>query len=183
MSLVCPPLKPGPVPGVRVGRLPGAESVNVALAQALEARWDAPETRRTHQVDGRFENIYIRRQDLPEVEPVLDAAESYARQILGRSDLRLGFWLNRMAPGEHTGLHSHEEDDELLSGVYYVQVPKRSGRLLLHHGGRHHALEPLAGELYFFAPSVPHAVETNQSTTVRLSIAFNFGPSQAERVG
>jgi uncharacterized RmlC-like cupin family protein len=169
----------GAVPGVRIGALADSAALNVALAAAVEARWDAPDTRRSHQVGGRFENVYIERDNLPEARPVLDAAMAYARELLGRSDLRLGFWLNRMAPGERTGLHTHEEEGELLSGVYYVRVPPHSGRLLLHHGAERHALVPAAGQFFFFAPAVPHGVEINRSDAVRLSLAFNVGPDGA----
>jgi hypothetical protein len=175
MNVRTEPLRPGPVPGVQCGRLAGADALNAALAQAVDSLWDAPDTRRTHQVNGRFENIYITLERLPEARPVLEAAGTYARRILGRRDLRLGFWLNRMAPGELTGLHTHEEDDELLSGVYYVEVPPDSGRLLLHLGGKEHAVAPSAGDFCFFAPAVPHAVETNAGEGIRLSLAFNVG--------
>ena len=79
-----------------------------------------------------------------------------------------------MGPGAETTLHCHDDDDERLSGVYYVRVPKHSGKLIIHRGTQriHHA--PQEGQWVFFAPETPHAVSVNRSDKLRLSVAFNF---------
>lgn len=54
---------------------------------------------------------------------------------LGRHRLLgCGFWLNAQGPGQSTSEHTHEELDELLSGVYYLSAPERSGDLILRDG-------------------------------------------------
>ena len=159
-------------------RLPDAEAINQRIRAAFENLQSDDFTRRTHFISGRFENLYLDRQRIPELETVLGNAESYARTILkrGRQPLRLGFWFNAQEPGQETSLHTHDEDDELLSGVYYVTVPKHSGKLVLLDGQLTTRIMPKAGHFLFFPPSLPHRVEINRSMEQRLSIAFNLGP-------
>jgi hypothetical protein len=160
-------------------RLPDAERINTALAAAFGSLGDADFTRRTHYFGGRYENLYLERTRIPEVARVLDYAETCAREILGREGpLRCGFWLNAQGPGQSTTPHNHDENDELLSGVYYVQVPPDSGDLLLLDGWLNVRVTPAAGLMLFFPPQLVHQVETNHSEGLRLSLAFNFGPAE-----
>ncbi len=159
-------------------RLPDAEAINQRIRAAFDNLRAEDFSRRTHFIGGRFENLYLERQRIPELEIVLGHAESCARAILkrGRQPLRLGFWFNAQEPGQETSLHTHDEDDELLSGVYYVTVPKHSGKLVLLDGQLTTRIMPKAGHFLFFPPSLPHRVEVNRGTERRLSIAFNLGP-------
>jgi hypothetical protein len=125
---------------------------------------------------GRFENIYVPRQRLPELSALSDFVLAAASQILHKSPLRHGFWFNEMHPGHHTTLHSHEEDDELLSAVCYLQCPENSGRLILHDDDAQIVVTPRPGLVVLFPPDLPHEVEENASRETRLSLAFNFGP-------
>jgi len=90
--------------------------------------------------------------------------------------LRCGFWFNAQRPGQFTSEHTHEELDELLSGVYYLSAPERSGDLILRDGPLSIHVTPAAGLFLFFPPNLSHRVETNRSDALRLSLAFNFGP-------
>jgi hypothetical protein len=161
--------------------LPDAEAVNRRIAETFSALREPDFTRRTHFFGGRFENLYVERERIPALAPVLHHAQACARQILGRGprSLRIGFWLNAQGPGQSTSEHTHEELDELLSGVYYVQVPPGSGDLLLRDGHFRVQVTPVAGMFVFFPPNLPHSVEANGSDRQRLSIAFNFGPGTA----
>jgi len=159
--------------------LPNAEPVNEALRAAFERERDAPDVRRTHHFAGRFENTYISAARLPEIAPVSSFALRVASSVLGRPSLRHGFWFNEMHPGQRTTLHSHEEDDELLSGVYYLACPAHSGRLILHDDEAQIAVTPRPGLLVLFPPDLPHEVEANDSRQTRLSVAFNFGPADS----
>jgi hypothetical protein len=156
--------------------LPQAQTVNRRLIEAFEREKDAPDVRRTHMFEGRYENTYVPLARLPELAPVSTFALRKAEQLLHRRGLRQGFWFNAMPPGSRTTLHSHEETDELLSAVYYVQCEKNSGRLLLHDGEAQIAVTPRSGLLVLFPPDLPHEVEQNASAAMRLSVAFNFGP-------
>ncbi len=166
-----------PLAGVHVTELPGADAANRALRQGFARENSRDDVRRTHSFNGRFENIYIAGDRLPELRPVSDFALSTARHILERDSLRMGCWFNAMPPGHSTTLHTHEEEDELLSAVYYIHTPANCGRLVLHHDQTMTFIEPRAGLLVVFPPGLPHEVERNDSEQTRLSVAFNFGPT------
>ena len=44
--------------------------------------------------------------------------------------------IHAMDAGQRTTLHHHDENDELLSAVYYIRVPENSGNLILHDAGK-----------------------------------------------
>lgn len=165
------------LPPLRQAFLPGAAAVNAALAAQYAALGDDPRIRRSHAFHGRFENTYVPAQLVPALAPVSDWVLAQARAVLGRDALHWGFWFNEMGPGHRTSLHAHEEDDELLSAVYYIQVPPDSGRLVLWDGDHDVRIEPQPGMLLMFPPELPHEVEENRSAGTRLSVAFNFGPA------
>ena len=88
-----------------------------------------------------------------------------------------------MPPGSTTTLHSHGDYDELLSAVYYLQVPEDSGKLIIYSTTKNDNTEkieitPHAGEFIFFAPDIRHEVSRNNSDEHRLSIGINFGVKQ-----
>lgn len=171
---------PQPLSHVYFAELPNANSINTALISAYQREKGAEDLRRTHHFGGRFENVYIPAERLAEFGPVNDFVRHNAMQILGRHSLRQGFWFNEMHPGHRTSLHSHEELDELLSAVYYIQCPPDSGKLLLHDDDALITITPRPGMLVLFPPDLPHEVEENQAQTFRLSVAFNFGPTDPE---
>lgn len=163
---------------VRFAELPGAEALNPVLVAAFAREAAEPATRRTHYFAGRHENTYIALDRIPELAPVHAFALAAARQVLGRSQLRQGFWFNEMHPGQRTTPHDHTGGDELLSGVYYVNFPADSGRLVLHDDEAVITVTPRAGLLVLFPPDLPHEVEEHRGVGTRLSVAFNFGPPQ-----
>ncbi len=152
---------------------------SVLIQQYLKVR-DDPQTRKTHYFEGRFENIYVDRQQIPALNTVLDQAAREVQKILGTDRLpRVGFWFNEMMPGHRTLLHTHDDDDELMSGVYYLEVPEHSGDLLLGKPGMQQRITPKAGNFVFFPPDLCHEVDVNGSSERRLSVGMNFGLSQA----
>ncbi len=158
-------------------QLPDAAAVNREILLQYRAASGDPQLQRTHYFEGRYENIYIPRARIPALEPVLEAARQGAARFLQRAPLELsvGFWFNEMGPGHVTLPHHHEEDDELASGVYYVNVPPDSGDLVLEQGAAETRISPREGMLVFFPPDVVHRVTENRSDGVRLSIGMNFG--------
>lgn len=161
---------------VHIARLNGAEDLNLNLLKAFERERDGFHVRRSHMFAGRFENTYIDLPYIPELRPLAEAALSCARELTDRTRLKWGYWFNEMAPGHVTTLHTHDDDDELLSGVYYLRVPPNSGRLIVHTPPAVTCIVPEAGMFVFFPPDAPHEVERNDGDGTRLSIAFNFGP-------
>jgi len=160
-----------------VAMLPDAGSINKAILDAYASLGDDPALERSHFFAGRYENIYVPEARMPALHPVLAAARKGAADYLQQPALVLsvGFWFNEMEPGQVTLPHRHDEDDELVSGVYYVHVPRNSGDLLLTHGDVSARVQPVAGQFVFFAPDVLHEVTENRSTETRLSIGMNFG--------
>lgn len=170
-------------------RHPRAEALNSSLAHGFASLGDDDFTRRSHFIDGRFENLYIELDQLPGLAEVLAFARDQARRLLssGRATwleeqvdaeqpLRSGFWINAMQPGQSTSRHAHEECDELLSGVYYIVTPAAAGDILFHEPPFETRVRPEPGLMLLFAPALEHSVETNRSDQQRLCIAFNIGP-------
>jgi hypothetical protein len=153
-------------------------ALNASICSAFHALAGHSATRKTHFFDGRFENIYIERRRIAQLDAVLDEALRCARRILGRpaAPLKAGFWFNAMPPGSRTLLHRHDDYDELLSGVYYLQVPENSGDLVLYSDDTPAVVRPVEGNFVFFDPQVPHEVTRNDSDGLRLSLGMNIGP-------
>jgi hypothetical protein len=137
--------------------------------------------RQSHHFEGRFENIYIEEKDIPCIAAVLNVVKQQAGQLLGiaAGTLRAGFWFNAMEAGQRTTLHHHDENDELLSAVYYIRVPENSGNLILHDENRKVCIQPQEGKLVMFASNVLHEVNANLGSGLRLSVAMNVGPAGA----
>lgn len=132
---------------------------------------------RTHYFAGRYENIYIPADKITPVSHVLDTALQHAAEILGvdKNVLSIGFWFNIMRQGDVTLSHTHDDDDELLSGTYYISVPDSSSQLVLNINGNKRFIDPKEGMFVFFHPATPHEVTENLSTEPRISIGFNIG--------
>ncbi len=151
------------------------DALNHALLQGFLKHQHDPDIKRTHLFGGRYENIYLTSRQIPQLRELLDEACDHARRFLHVDDLQAGCWFNFMPGGSVTSVHSHDDYDELMSGVYYVSVPENSGDLIIHNGDERHIIQPQEGMFVFFAPDVVHEVSRNMSSEDRLSIAINFG--------
>ena len=165
-----------------LGRIAEAAALNRQILDAYHRLGERDFSRRTHHFGGRYENLYLERERIPALARVLEQATACAAQILAMpaSGLRCGFWLNDMGPGQATSRHTHAELDELLSGVYYVEVPPDSGELVVFDRHMRTLVQPEPGMLVFFRPEVPHEVSLNRSDGHRLSVGMNFGPIDAD---
>ncbi len=152
-----------------------ANVLNKALLDGFLKHQHDADIKRSHLFNGRYENLYLTPAHIPELHDLLDEACDHASRILGKGDLQAGCWFNHMPPGAVTTVHSHDDDDELLSAVYYVSLPANSGKLIIHEGDEQHIITPQQGMFVFFAPDVVHEVSENMSSHDRLSIAINFG--------
>jgi len=159
--------------------LENTASLNDSLCSRFMDLCREGRVRQSHHFAGRFENIYIDRNDIPEINALLTIVRARGAELLSvePNALKAGFWFNAMDPGHRTTLHHHDENDELLSAVYYIRVPADSGALVLHDGDIQAVVQPCAGKLVMFAPHVPHEVTVNNSREMRLSVAFNVGPA------
>lgn len=155
------------------------ETTNQQLISGLNSYIDEQSTRKSHHFFGRYENIYIDKEKIPALSDILQSAKNYAADILGCHchELKAGLWFNVMNPGDKTTLHRHDDDDELLSAVYYVQVAENSGKLQLREAPFEIRVTPEAGMFVFFPPDMPHEVSENLSKTCRISLGINIGPA------
>jgi hypothetical protein len=165
----------------KLGECQDCDALNATLRARIELLPQSDVVRRHHYLGGRYENLYVAFESIPEIRVILDLATAQAAHILIRpkKDLRVGWWLNIMRPGDITFAHTHDADDEILSGVYYIDVPSHSGKLVLIDGPRREGIWPRAGMFVFFAPEIPHEVTRNESGRPRISVGFNFGPATA----
>lgn len=153
---------------------------NAYILKAFLRQQNSENIRKTHLFEGRYENIYLNEQHIPQLKRLINEAISLAENILNRKNLRAGYWFNYMPPDATTTLHTHDDDDELLSAVYYVYVPENSGNLIIYHDSNNGGEEKIeissqTGEFIFFKPDIRHEVSKNNSAEHRLSIGINFG--------
>ena len=149
-------------------------SVNAGILRAFQAMSPEEYNRQTHFFHGRYENIYIDDFRIPQLKILIDRIRGEIAKFL-KVDIRhikMGFWLNVMMPGDKTTRHCHDDLDEVLSGVYYVNVPAQSGNLILY-AENELEIEPQENMLVFFSPAIEHEVLVNMSKEIRLSIGFN----------
>lgn len=151
--------------------------INSTVMQQFEALSDNDFKEKTHLFNGRYENLYLDVNKIPELSIIVNAANENAANLLNikKEKLASGFWLNSMGPGDVTTAHTHDDDDELLSCVYYIKVPENSGDLIITENNNKNTVTPEEGMFVFFSPDTLHEVTKNESNESRLSIAFNFG--------
>jgi hypothetical protein len=166
---------------IHIGFMPDSVSINLEIMDAYLKVREQDFLRRSHFFGGRYENLYIERDRISAINRVLEQAEEYAHQLISITDckMRSGFWINDMGPNTVTTEHDHDDYDEILSGVYYVQVPQDSGDLVIVDKHSRTILTPQAGMFVFFAPNVVHSVSRNCSGERRISMGINFGPEAA----
>ena len=155
-------------------------NINAEIEAAFLDQYERDDIRKTHLFEGRYENIYLDENHIPQLQPLIEEATERATQVLQQegiavSKLRAGYWFNYMPPGATTTLHTHDDDDELLSCVYYVTVPDNSGNLIIYDGKEKIEIDSQTGNFVYFKPDVRHEVSRNNSTEHRLSIGMNFG--------
>ncbi len=155
--------------------------LNEALLEGFLRHQHDAGVKRSHLFNGRYENIYLTCAHIPLLRDMLDEACEHASKILHTDGLQAGCWFNHMPPGAVTTVHSHDDDDELLSAVYYVAVPENSGNLIIHQDCEQYIITPKQGLFVYFAPDVVHEVSENISNHERLSIGINFGRRHIDR--
>ncbi|MGD9385163.1 MAG: putative 2OG-Fe(II) oxygenase [Thioalkalispiraceae bacterium] len=156
--------------------------LHTAIVKDILQLLDDPAVCKSHFFNGRYENIYISEAQIPSVKPVLQLILQEAANLLGTSEdkLKLGFWFNFMQKNDVTIPHRHDDDDELISGTYYLQMPEGSGMLKIKLDQYNcETIQPQEAALTCFHPSVEHEVTNHGSPVPRISIGFNIGPQDA----
>ena len=138
---------------------------------------------------------------IPVFKPLVDELFKMQEEIFVNEHLdrgpRLGnMWANINPTYSYNKTHTHP--NSMWSGVYYIKVPKNSGKLFLEDprpGPNTHmprrednlpeqlwrvcAYEPLEGRMIFFPSWLPHGVDINMNTDKgeknwRISVSYNF---------
>ena len=149
-----------------------------SIVEDMQRLLEDPGIHKSHFFNGRYENIYITEEQIPSIKPLLQMILQEAAHLLGYQveELQLGFWFNFMQKDDVTVPHRHDDDDELLSGTYYLQMPEQSGTLKINLGNDNvEIIQPVEAALTCFHPSVEHEVTQHQSPVPRISIGFNIG--------
>jgi len=162
--------------------LKNTDRLNARLYDRFMALYGTDRLRLSHHLEGRFENIYADVADIPEINVVLDVLKKQTEKLLTvpADKLKAGFWFNVMEPGQRTAMHHHDENDELLSAVYYIRVPENSGDLMLCDVNEQLRVHPQAGKLVMFLPQMPHEVTAHRGSGLRLSVGMNVGPAEGK---
>jgi hypothetical protein len=152
------------------------------------------------QRSGGWDNYYLKHKSVHVLEDMMfSAADRYTR-AMGLGDLRTA-----VARGESlsedgeafteesqvTALiwatvhkkgimhHLHDHPFALISGVYYVNVPKGAGDIVLYDPRPQHShldsvLTPMPGEFLLFPSWLKHQVQGTVGSDPRISFAFNI---------
>lgn len=142
-------------------------------------------------------DLPYRSPNFEELRRVLDRhAAAFARRLdmdLGGRRLTMtDCWVNIMGHACHHSFHLHPLS--VLSGTYFVSVPKNAGpfrvedpRLAAFMGSpprrercreanrRFVDFDPRAGEILFFESWLKHEVPANRAREDRVSVSFNYG--------
>jgi uncharacterized protein (TIGR02466 family) len=123
----------------------------------------------------------------------LKPAAKFAKMLNNKIELKLqlqNFWINSNNKNDYNLLHNHFDCN--ISGVYYIKVPKESGRLVFQNGDltklnsnnydyfnnanfySRYFFEINENDLYLFTSETLHYVEPNRSEKERISVAFNI---------
>jgi Putative 2OG-Fe(II) oxygenase len=131
-------------------------------------------------------------------EVILPGIETYLTKVYGDkiniNSTRLMAWANILAAGDWQAPHMHPTTGNLVSGVYYVDMPDKpipEGCLEFlnpHPVSRHHGisltrrLHPKTGDLIIFPPYYIHYVYPFKGGSERAIIAFDVVVQKTEFV-
>ena len=126
----------------------------------------------------------------PLIDAIKDNVPRYEDPELG--DLFISTWVNINGRDAYNRRHTHSDGINLLSGVYYVTVPKNSGSIVffdpkppifhsmadMRYYGQHklhnHKIQSKENMLLYFPCWLEHEVEPNNTDEDRISISFNL---------
>ncbi len=144
-------------------------------------------------VNGKHSRTLV--HEAPEFKPLFDFITLVANQAAESIGLKgnlqvMESWVNiNDTPGAFNLQHIH---GGVISGVFYIQIPKGSGKLYLTNpapihlwegfdicpdrnefAGETREIDPIPGTIIMFPSYLPHCVGPNTSDVERISLAFN----------
>ena len=180
--------------------LPNAEQINPGLEAAILERMEADQGVERSNVRGWHSDRDFQSWPQPEVKELVQSMRSAVRNMVGMiagvpaftARIQLAAWANVNGPGSYNHYHTHP--DSLWSGVYYVRAGtyddddlRGAGKLkfydprgridhLGHPGqgfGKNVNMTPQDGMMLVFPSWLAHSVNSFDSETLRISVAFN----------
>jgi uncharacterized protein (TIGR02466 family) len=172
-----------------------AEILSFSARDELGKKWSAENYRGGYTSYGSLCDMHYRSPVFMKFAELLQPqAETFAKAQgwdLSGSELEMtACWMNVMPKNTYHTLHLHPHS--VISGAYYVSVPKGSVSLKLEDprmayymnspvrakGKKENALyyeiTPRAGSFVLFESWLRHEVPPNQSATPRVSLSFNY---------
>lgn len=120
-----------------------------------------------------------------EVKKIEKLMSDEYKKLFGKELISLKAWAQVHYKGESTNFHSHLPGGTDLAGVYYVDIPKNSGDLILKY--KRHEFDasrwifpPETNKFIIFDAGVEHGVPPNLNSKPRVAIAINFKIKQEE---
>ena len=120
----------------------------------------------------------------PEFEKILNHIKGQFKYLHNKNLKLTNFWSHIHEKNMSTVTHNHVEKEDYegtkyLSGVYYVQVPEKSGHFVLHYPLNSHVshkfpVMPKTSEFFLFSSAMDHHVTRNLSNESRISVSFNL---------
>ena len=152
-------------------------------------------------LEDEYEDALTNKREFQELGHVIDREmDNYVHNFLQVSKRRhclkrVNSWGNKSHKGDYTHEHNHSNSD--FSGVYYVNVPPKSGNELMLHGFRSGPswawpnkefdmedinqynevtteMDATPGSIIMFPSHLYHSVGVSESPDVRYCIAFNY---------
>jgi uncharacterized protein (TIGR02466 family) len=112
------------------------------------------------------------------IQQMSDAYKKHFGKELKKNPKETSHWSQVHYKGESTQYHHHLPGSD-LAGVYYVEVPKDSGDLILKY--KKHEFDvskwyfpPETGKFIIFDAGMEHAVAPNKDAKPRVCISINF---------
>lgn len=190
---------------IYTGSIPNANKLNKELKKEIATlseideqgqKWSAENYHGGYSSYASMTRLHMTSPNFAEIEKKLRLhvkkyVEKLSWDLLGRKLEMTTCWANSMGHTAHHTLHSHPLS--VLSGVYYVSVPKGSSPLkiedprmgfLMNSPPRKASapaieqnyllIKPKAGDFVLFESWMRHEVPPHRVTEPRLSISFNY---------
>lgn len=144
---------------------------------------------------GGWQSSSLSKISIQVLDPLISKINERINQIVFKFELPklklYNMWINVNHPNDYNHLHNHIHS--IVSGCYYVKIPKNSGNIEFYRSdGAEYFLpesqssynyfnsikseyQPINGGLLLFPGWLKHSVQRNRSNENRISISFNYG--------
>lgn len=190
-------------------RVPNADVINPGLEKAVLSRKDSESGVSHSNVHGWHSSRDLQDWPEPEVRDLVGTMRSAVMNMVNliahvqyfKAKIEISAWANVNGPGSYNQYHTHP--DCHWSGVYYVRAGeyvddgvKNAGKIKFydprgrvdqfsHPGygfGKNVNIAPEDGQMILFPAWLAHSVNTFDSDTTRISIAFNARVQDFEEI-